>query len=134
MAEFLINNTDASTLGVRMGNGFIDSLELPSPLKEPITNVCRLEDGTRSIMSQKKAQRDVTLSFVIIGSSAEDFKAKKSAFLSLITGNTVTINVPFIGSEVYTLTYRSSTEYAHSLTGRMCKLSVKFTEYNPGNR
>ena len=134
MAEFLINNTDAATYGVRMGNGFIDSLDLPCPLKEPITNSSRLEHGTRSTMLPKMAQRDVTLTFVIRGSSAEDFKTKKAAFLALLMGNPVTINVPFIGTAVYTLTYRSSTEYAHSLTGKMCKLAVKFTEYNPGNR
>lgn len=131
MAEFLINNTDAATYGVRMGNGFIDALELPFPLKEPITNQSRLEDGTRAIMLPKKNQRDVTLTFVIRGATEADFQTKKSSFITLLTSNPITINVPSAGSAVHTLIYRSSTEYAHSLTGKICRLAVKFTEYNP---
>lgn len=45
MIEMLINKQDASTFGVRMGDGFLDAICSPLPLKEFVENTSRLEDG-----------------------------------------------------------------------------------------
>lgn len=132
--ELLINNTDAATYGVRMGDKFIDALELPVALKEPITNESRLEHGTRMIFLNKVASRDVTLNFSIRGSSKADYETKKNSFVALLKAGPITLNIPSRSSDVYTLTYRNSTEYAHSIDGRIGKLTVKFVEYNPASR
>ena len=129
------NMVDAYTqYGVRMSDKFIDALELPCALKEPITNESRLENGTRVIPSTMKASRDVTLTFTIKGSTKSDFNSKKSAFLAKLMAGEIVLNMPTRGTDYYHLMYRSSTEYAHAWGGDFCKLTVKFTEYDPSHR
>ena len=120
--------------GVRMADKFIDALELPGALKEHITNESRLESGTRVIPTNKIASRDVTLTFTIKGSTKADFDSKKASFLTKLTSGEIILNMPTRSTDYYHLMYRSSTEYAHAWGGFFCKLTVKFTEYNPAHR
>ena len=66
--ELLINGKDAWTQwGVNMGDGFIDALDAPLPMKDYIENESRLEHGKRIITTDAKVDsRDITLA---IGSS-----------------------------------------------------------------
>ena len=48
--ELLINGKDAwTTWGVCMGEGFLDSIDAPAPMKDYIENESRLEHGKRVI-------------------------------------------------------------------------------------
>ena len=137
MIELLINNTDASTYGVRMGKGFLDTLLAPKSLKEFVSNESRLEDGVRVICPQtpKFASREVTLNFQITGTSESDFKTKRDAFFALLYAGRITLSVPSKSSDVFKLVYEgNSPTYKGGLYGHACKVAVKFSEPNPNDR
>lgn len=83
MTDLLINNKNAYiTWGVRMGDGFLDTIGAPAPMKEFIENKSRLEHGKRVIVSNSKLdEREITLSFTIEGSSQMDYQGKEKIFL-----------------------------------------------------
>lgn len=135
--ELIINNKDAySTWGVRMGDGFLDTIGAPSPMKEYIENKSRLEHGKRVIVSNpKQDEREITLTFTIKGYSKSDYQIKKKAFFDELYNGKVDIQVPENGSEVYHLIYLGkSITYAQSLDRTFGKVSMKFSEPNPANR
>lgn len=137
MADLLINGQDAfQTWGVRMGEGFLDSIDSLAPMKEFIESKSRLEHGKRvSTTNPKLDERDLTLSFTIQGSSQLDYSAKKKAFQEELYKGSLTIQVPPLNNEVYHLTYTGkSVSYGLSLNRTFGKISAKFNEPNPANR
>lgn len=135
--ELIINNKDAyATWGVRMGDGFLDTIGTPSPMKEYIENKSRLEHGKRVIVSApKQDEREITLTFTIEGNSKSDYQSKKNSFFNELYGGNVDIKVPDNGSEVYHLIYLGkSITYAQSLDRTFGKVSMKFSEPNPAER
>lgn len=135
--ELKINNKDAyATWGVRMGDGFLDTIGAPSPMKEYIENKSRLEHGKRVIVSNpKQDEREITLIFTIEGNSKPDYQTKKKAFFDELYNGNVDIQVPENGSEVYHLIYLGkSITYAQSLDRTFSKVSMKFSEPNPADR
>ena len=135
--ELIINNKDAySTWGVRMGNGFLDTIGAPSPMKEYIENKSRLEHGKRVIVSSpKQDEREITLTFTIEGISKADYQSKKNSFFDELYKGKIDIQVPENGNEVYHLIYLGkSITYAQSLDRTFCKVSMKFSEPNPADR
>jgi hypothetical protein len=145
MAELLINNIDASTMGIRMGNGFIGALETPADQRDYITNTVRTENGDRIVgVRPKKASRSVTLEFQIVGSRHEtgktmhqSYEDRFDAFCALLDNGFMTISVPGSRKDVYRLySARKSSPYAKGKTnyGEVGKLSVKFLEPDPTNR
>ena len=137
MIELKLNNTDAGTIGVKMGKGFLDALLAPKPLKEFVSNESRLEDGVRTIVpsTPKIASRDVTLTFQITGSNSTAFNTNKAAFFALLYAGSVTIEVPQNSSEKFKLIYvGNAPAYKGGLSGYACKVTVKFNEPNPNDR
>lgn len=137
MNDLLINNKDAyATWGVRMGDGFLDTIGAPAPMKEFIENKSRLEHGKQMIVSNPKLnEREITLSFTIEGSSQSDYLIKKKAFFEELYKGTVNIQVPANSTEIYHLIYLGkSITYAQSLDRNFGKISSKFCEPNPINR
>ena len=136
MADLLINNVDADTLGIKMGDGFLDELEKPSPMKEYIENKSRLNHGKTVITTNAKVdERDLTLTFNLEGSSQSDYETKRKTFYNLLYAGTMTIKVPPRSEDVYHLTYTGkSISYAGNAGGTFSKVSVKFCEPNPMNR
>lgn len=135
--ELFINGHDAwTTYRVSMGNGFIDSLEADADSKDYITNSVRTEHGDRVIpIRPKKASRTITLEFVIIGSSHDDYVKRVKAFDELMDNGFVTIQVPKSRDDIYRLfCSRKSSSYGHSTSGKVGKKSLKFIEANPNNR
>ena len=110
MADLLINNKDAfATWGVRMGDGFIEAIYAPLPMKEDIENKSRSQDGKKIIIANRKIdERDITLTFTLQGSSPSDYITKYKAFLNEITKGEFTVKVPALGEEVYHLYYTRS--------------------------
>lgn len=135
--ELFINDKDAwAEWGVNMGNGFLDAIDAPLPMKAFVENTSRLEHGKR-IMTQnaKVDSRDITLSFTITGTSDSDYRMKKKAFETELRKGTFTIRIPKLGSETYKMLYTGkSVSYGLSLNRCFGHFSTKVTEPNPMDR
>lgn len=135
--QLYINGKDAwTTWGVRMGDGFLDALDAPLPMKDYIENESRLEHGKRVITTGARVDsREVTLGFTIAGTSESDYRAKKKAFLSELQQGPFTVEVPALGEEVYRLVYTGkSVSYGLSLGRTFGHFSMKATEPDPTDR
>lgn len=136
--ELIINTFPAyHTFGVRMGDGFLDTLTEPLTLKDNIENESRLEHGKRIILDNnpKIASREVLLDFTITGKSKEDFLQKKNSFLALLYRGEIALQVPQESPDVYHLIYRGKgAEYGMNPQRTFCHMILKFIEPNPVNR
>lgn len=135
--DLLINGKDAlETWGVRMGNGFLDTIDGFNEMKDYIENESRLEHGKRVITDNAKVDsREITLQFTIEGSSESDYRSKKKSFQTELEKGAVNIKVPVLGNEVYKLVYLGkSVSYGLSLDRCFGKVSSKFEEPNPMDR
>lgn len=134
--DLLINNKDAYTMwGVNMGDGFIEAIYSPLPMKDVIENKSRLQDGKRVIIENRKVdERDLTLTFTLKGASPSDYIAKYKAFLDEITKGEFAVKVPELGEEVYHLYYLRSQSFGFNIARTFSKISVKLNEPNPANR
>ena len=121
---------------VRMGKGFIDAIEGGVALKDPIENDSRLEDGTRMLVSIRKAKRTVTLQFNIHGTSRQAYMVNKRAFETMLLKGLVSIKINDSShTEYYHLVYTGkSVTYKHSYNGTFGTMTVQFTEPNPAIR
>lgn len=137
IGELIINGKDAyTTWGVRMGEGFVDSICAPVPLKPLIENKSRLEDGKRVLSHLiRQDERELTLSFTICGSTKEEYSRRQNSFYEELYKGVVNVKVPQLGSDTFRLVYigKSST-YGRSVSGNFGRVSVKFQEPNPKNR
>ena len=123
--------------GIRMGDGFIDTLLQPSPLKDYLSNESRLENGVRvDVTPSKINKRSVTLTFVVTNRNGSAMIANLRKFYTLLYGKKIRIRVPEVeDSEYYHLIYTGkSISFGSSLDRSISKLSVKFDEPNPANR
>lgn len=119
-----------------MGYGFLDALEADADNKSYITNEVRTENGTRVVpIRPKKAERSITLEFVIVGRDHSDYNKRVKAFDSLMDNGFVAIQVPCSKDDVYRLyCARKSSSYSRGKGGSIGKKSIKFIEYDPTNR
>lgn len=135
--DLLINGKDAwSTWGVRMGDGFLDTIDRFNEMKDYIENESRLEHGKRVITDNAKVDsREITLQFTIEGSSENDYRSKKKSFQTELEKGAVNIKVPVLGNEVYKLVYLGKS-ISYGLSPDRCfgKVSSKFEEPNPMDR
>ncbi len=135
--ELYINGKDAWTSwGVSMGDGFLDALDAPLPMKDYIESESRLENGKHIHTGNAKvASRDITLQFTIMGESASDYRTKKKAFLDELQAGAFTVEVPILGNDIYHLVYTGkSISYGLNLNRSFGHFSTKVTEPNPTNR
>lgn len=135
--ELIINGKDAwSTYRVKMGSGFVEALEADADNKDYITNTVRTEHGTRVVpIRPKKAERSITLEFVIIGKDHNDYNARVKVFDAIMDNGFVTIQVPKSKDDIYRLyCARKSTSYSRGRGGAIGKKSIKFSEYDPTDR
>lgn len=135
MSELIINGRDALVeFGVRMGDGFIDAIDEPVPIKDFIENKSRLQNGKQVIHSNPKVdERDITLVFNLEGTTQDDYALKKNKFKAELQKGLVVISVPAIG-ETYRLTYRKSVVFSVNTDRTFSKISIKFNEPNPNLR
>ena len=135
MDDFKINNVGAyTTYKVRMGKGFIDTLEAGVQLKDPIENNVRSEHGVRMIVTKKKDKRTLNLTFNIHGTSQANFLTNKAAFEAVLYNGLVDIQITG-RSEIYHLVYTGkSVTYNHSYNGVFGVATFGFVEPDPSNR
>lgn len=134
--DLFINNRDVFLVwGVNMGDGFIESLYAPLPMKDVVENKSRLQNGKRVITGDRKIdERDLTLTFTLKGNSPSDYIAKYKSFINEISKGEFTIKVPVLGEEVYHLYYIRSSSFSFNTMRTFSKISAKLNEPNPGNR
>ena len=135
--ELFINGKDAwTTWGVNMGEGFVDAIDSPLPMKDYIENESRLEHGKRIITSIAKVDsRELTLGFTIMGTSESDYRAKKKAFQTELQAGAFTVRIPALGEETYHLVYTGkSISYGLSTDRKFGHFTMKATEPNPTKR
>lgn len=125
--------------GIRMGDGFLDTLDEPLTNKSYISNNARLSDGVRITSSNKpkRASRDVTLIFTLEGDTPSGMREQKKKFFDFIDKHNglLVLTVPELGDDVFRLYYQGKgSEYSLSLDRCFCKLALKFTEPNPTDR
>lgn len=135
--ELYINGKDAwTTWGVNMGEGFIDALDAPLPMKDYIEDESRLEHGKRVITDNARVDsRDITLGFTITGTSESDYRTKKSAFQTELQKGSFTVRIPALGTQVYKMLYTGkSISYGLSLNRSFGNFTMKATEPNPMDR
>ena len=133
--DLLINNKNAfDNFGVRMGKGFVDTIEAAVSLKDPIENEVRTEHGTRMLVNTKKAKRSINLLFNIHGASETEFLANKKLFEQELYNGKVDIQI--VGrTEIYHLVYTGkNVTYKHSYSKRFGTMMCGFIEPNPNNR
>lgn len=136
--ELYINGKDAwTTWGVNMGEGFLDSLDAPLQMKDYIENESRLEHGKRMITANAKVDsREITLGFTIMGTSTNDYRSKKKAFLDELQKGAFTIKVPELGEDVvYKMVYTGkSISYGVNIARTFGHFTMKAVEPNPADR
>lgn len=132
--EVTINNKPLSTMGVAMLSGAYAALLTPPSLKEFVENDDPTQNGIDIIVPDSPVvnERDVTLTFLIKGTSQEAFLSNYAAFVAELHKETVTLYVPDLGN-TYNLLYSNSTQFENYRLNA-CKLAVKFREPNPADR
>lgn len=134
-----INGTDISTMGVSLEKGSYAALLLPAALKGFVENNDPTKHGTEVLTHKadgtslaRIAERDVTLTFLIMGDNEADFMAKYADFVELLHGGNIKLYISDLG-RTFRLIYSNSTQYDNYRL-KACKLAVKFREPNPTNR
>lgn len=105
--EVTINNKPLSTMGVAMLSGAYAALLTPPSLKEFVENDDPTQNGIDIIVPDSPVvnERDVTLTFLIKGTSQEAFLSNYAAFVAELHKGTVTLYVPDLGN-TYNLLYQ----------------------------
>ena len=134
-----INGTNINTLGVSLEKGSYSALLLPAPLKDFVENNDPTKNGTEVLTHKKDgtplariAERDITLTFLIVGDNKADFMAKYAAFTALLHDGDIDLYVSDL-DRTFHLIYSGATQY-DNFRLKACKLAVKFREPNPANR
>lgn len=134
MTNVQINGTLLSDMGVTLLSGAYAELMTPAPLKSYIENDDPNKDGVQidQLLTPKKKARELTLKFLIRGSSKDEFMARYNWFVSILHSGIVTIYVADF-EQYFRLLYLSVTQYGNYRLNA-CEMAVKFKEPDPTNR
>lgn len=132
--NYTINGVLLSSIGVMLVGNPNAALLAPAPIKSVIQNDDPKKNGVQILPTTPLIlnEREVTLTFLIQGTSNSDFIAKYGNFIELLTSGVITLYVPDLNS-YYRLLYSSSTQFENYRLNA-CKLAVKFREPDPTNR
>lgn len=132
--ELFINGIDADTIGVVMGEDFLNALRTPVSFKEDIENDSAIEHGIRLVLSPYVSQREVSLTFNIHGSDSASCESNEKALVNILYGRKLTIQVQ--GDEnYYRLIYTGAgVTYGRNYARTTCTIKAKFVEPNPKDR
>lgn len=135
---FLSRSTiEFAGLGVRMDDGFIQTLTEPLSPKDGIYNESRLENGRRRVddITTRFKHRELNLEFTVWGDTPEEFARNKRSFLEWIYNGEFGLKVPAVSDEEYKLVYTGKGgEYFVNSARTYCKMVLKFEENNPKDR
>lgn len=132
--ELYINNVDASTYGVKMGDNFLENILAPVPLKDMPENKDITLDGKQVDTSSPHVdERTVSLTFNIEGTSQANYLSNFRALCTEFKKGYIVIYVPVWG-EYYKLIYKKYTSFGVNTERIFSKLIVDFDEPNPADR
>lgn len=123
--------------GVRLGDGFLDTIQAPVELKEMVENENRNMHGKRVIIgSIRKQSRDLSLSFRLVASSRTVLSNNRKRFYDeVLYQSLIDIRLPKVTEEVFHLRYiGKNTTYGQNASGTSCMITAKFEEANPAKR
>lgn len=131
----VIPNTPDVSYGIRMGDGFLDALLSPPPLKSQIEYTPRVGHGKVVLRGDSYYDsKELTLTFRILADNKEDLEVKREAFYALLFGQWIDLRLGEDG-EVYHLHYTGkSTAFGMNLARTSFYVTAKFDEINPSNR
>lgn len=144
---FVILNEEANTYfydhiyGVYMGDGFLDALHAPLPMKEVAIEGSRLKHGKEVTFDEKhrkKDSRDLTLSFVIVSDADSIQEARNQLYerrqklYAKFYQLKMIITLPDMPDRFYHLLYTGkSMQHSMNATRTSCTITAKFTELDP---
>ena len=132
--ELKLNDINASSIGIKMGEGFMEKLYCSVPLKDPSENKSSREHGKKVNFSDTyKDERTVTLPFTLGGRNTREFIANRAKLDDILYSGKITLYEP-IRNTYFRLIYKDMQPYSENIQQTFCKLSVKFCEPNPNNR
>ena len=135
--ELIINNKDAYTEGgVSMGEGFLETIESPLPMKTFVESNSRLNHGKTIVTETARIDsREIILTFYIKGISENDYKKKLNSFVKELYQGSISLSVPVRSDDEYKLIYLGKNiTYKLSKDRTFSKISAKFCEPNPMDR
>ena len=135
--DIYIDGKELTSIGVYMGDGFLDALLTPPTLKEFAQNDARTKDGVQLLFTPPKvAAREVTLPFIVCGDTPLERAQNMSNFLKLLRNIPIGLYAPKVSSdECYWLAYTGkSVTFSIDLSRTASKFSGRFNEYNPTYR
>ena len=128
-----INGKPLSQFGATMLSGAYAELMTPAPLKSFLENKDRSKDGTDVFISNpRQDEKEVTLNFIITGSSQAEYISRYNAFLSELYTGQVSLFVEDL-NQTFRLLYSSVTKFGNYRL-HACEIALKFREPNPTNR
>lgn len=128
-----INGKPLSQFGATMLSGAYAELMTPASLKSFLENKDRSKDGTDVLVSNpRQDEKEVTLNFIITGSSQAEYISRYNAFLSELYTGQVSLFVEDL-NQTFRLLYLSVTKFGNYRL-HACEIAVKFREPNPANR
>lgn len=136
-SDAYIDGASLRSIGVRMGDDFLNALLTPPQLKDFITNDARTRHGAQILTSAPRyAARELTLTFVICGETAEAAAASMAALMALLGGIRFGLYVPGASEgETFWLAYTGKgVSYSQDLSRTVRKFTAKFTEPDPTRR
>lgn len=123
------------TWGAKLWKGTYEKLLKPPPMKDYIRNSSRMEHGDRVIANSdvsKTAARELSLQFLIEGSSENDYLVKYTSFVSELEKGALELKIPKLNT-TFKLVYIDCSSYGY-YGKRMGKFTVKFEEPNTKDR
>lgn len=132
---FTDDSGEEFTYGIRIGEGFIDALKAPLPIKPPIECISRLRHGKVVLPGNTIFDsREVALSFRIVAESSYELERKKSKLYEMFYSQWIDIKI-MEEPDIYHLRYTGkNTSYGRNLAGTSCLITAKFEEPDPSNR
>lgn len=124
------------TFGVRMGDGFIETLRAPMAVKDLVENESRNQHGKRVVRGNiKLASRTMTLTFRINADTPAELNKCYSDFCTFLYKVFFELKLPKVSDDVYRLRYMGqSATYGQNVARTSCAITAKFEEPNPHER
>ena len=129
MSEDTLNGKTLADFGATLLADAYSALMTPAPLKDFLENDDRSKDGTDVLVNNpRKAERDVTLTFLITGNNTTNYLAHYDAFIAELHKGQITLYIGDLNQ-----TFSNATQFENWRLNA-CKIAVKFREPNPANR
>lgn len=133
--ELYINEKDAWVhWGVNMGDGFLEALLTPSPMKEYIENKSRLTDGKQMLYRNPRVdERDVQLTVTLEGDTQQQYLERYENFMRDISQGEIRLRLPVLG-RTFKLYYKNAPTKMGNYGLKFGKFDLGFCEPDPTDR